>query len=260
MRVSGKVAIITGGAGGIGAEAARFLAREGAKVIVTDISEQAGMATAKELGGEFFQQDVSNEAQWHDIVSKVTSRHGKVDVLVNSAGIEGDFANSGLKTSLAEWRRVLSINLDGTFLGCRIVLQKMLEQGAGSIINIASIVYYFASPTALAYGASKAAVQQLTRSMAQLGGANGKRVRCNSVHPGIIRTRMTDNIITQLGRQSNLSAEAAEAAIVGDVLFAARGTPADVANLILFLAADESSYITGSAFQVDGGWHLVSAG
>lgn len=261
MRVSGKVAVITGGAGGIGAETGRVLAREGAHVVITDVSEETGWALASQLGCQFVRHDVSDEKQWQTLIDNVMGEHGKIDVLVNAAGIEGDLANAGgLNTSLAEWRRVLSINLDGTFLGCRICLPRMLERETGSIVNIASIVSYFATPTALAYGASKAAVQQLTRSIAWIGGSNGKRVRCNSVHPGIIRSRMTDNIINELGKLSGVSAEKAEAMLVGGVPFGVRGVPADVANLILYLASDESSYTTGSAFQVDGGWHIVNAG
>lgn len=261
MRVDGKVAVVTGGAGGIGAETARLLVREGATVAITDISERSGQAIAREIGAEFFQHDVSDEAQWQTIVDRVVAAHGKLDVLVNAAGIEGDLSKGGgLDTSLAEWRRVLSINLDGTFLGCRICMPKMLDRGTGSIINIASIVSGFATPTALAYGAGKAAVAQLTRSFAIHGAANGKRVRCNSIHPGIIKTRMTDNIITEFSRMMNVSPQQGEAAILSDVPFKERGTTADVANLILFLAADESAYVTGSEFQVDGGWHVVNAG
>ena len=258
MRVQGKVAIVTGGAGGIGAETARVLAREGAKVVITDVAEQAGRAIAREFNGEFFAHDVSNEQQWQALLTHVRTTHGKLDVLVNAAGIEGSLTEAGLATSLAEWRRVLAINLDGTFLGCRTCMPQMLKAGTGSIINIASIVSGFATPTALAYGASKAAVSQL--SFAIHGASEGKRVRCNSVHPGIIRSRMTDNIIGEFSKQANLSLEECEATIMAGVPFKVRGVPSDVANLMLFLASDESSYITGSEFQVDGGWHVINAG
>lgn len=260
MRVDGKIALITGGAGGIGAETARTLAREGAQVVITDLADDPAAAVAAEIRGTYLRHDVSSEQQWGEVVGKVAARYGRIDVLVNAAGIEGDLANAGLKTSLAEWRRVMAVNLDGTFLGCRTVLPKMIEQGAGSIVNISSIVSFFATPTALSYGASKAAVEQLTRSMAQLGGADGKRVRCNSVHPGVIRTRMTDHILSEFAKLSGISPEQAEAAVNANILFKCRGKPGDVADLILFLASEESGYITGSAFQVDGGWHLVSAG
>jgi 3(or 17)beta-hydroxysteroid dehydrogenase len=260
MRVEGKVAVVTGGAGGIGAETARVLVREGAKVVIADVVEPAGQALAREIGAKFHKHDVTDEKQWQALVGGVIATHGQIDVLVNAAGIEGDLSKGGFDVPLAEWRRVLAINLDGTFLGCRTCLPKMLARGTGSIVNIASIVSGFATPTALAYGASKAAVAQLTRSFAMHGAANDKRVRCNSVHPGVIKTRMTDNIITEFGKMQNLSPEQSETAIMSVVPFKVRGTPADVANLILFLASDESAYVTGSEFQVDGGWHVINAG
>lgn len=260
MRVKAKVAVITGGAGGIGAATARALTREGARIVITDVGEEAGRAIAREVDGEFFRHDVSDEQQWQKIVDQVIASHGRIDVLVNAAGILGDIEKSGLATSLAEWRRVMSINLDGTFLGCRTCMPKMLERGSGSIVNISSIITGFATPTAVAYGASKAAVEQLSRSMAQLGGREGKRVRCNSVHPGLIKTRMTDDFISEASRLSNVTPEQTEEAVLAGILFGASGQPVDVANLIVFLASDDSSYITGSAFQVDGGWHIVNAG
>ncbi len=261
MRLKGKIAIVTGGAGGLGGATAKLMAGEGATVVITDVSEAAGQALAAELGGSFVRHDVSSEDDWATITDQVVSRHGRIDVLVNAAGIEGDLsAAGGLSTTYAEWRRVLSINLDGTFLGCRAVAARMLERGAGSIVNISSIVSVMATPTALAYGASKAGVEQLTRSIATIGAKDGARVRCNSVHPGVIKTRMTDNIIAEFAKLGQTTPERAEAAIVQAVPFGVRGLPLDVANLVTFLASDEAGYITGSAFQVDGGWHMVSAG
>lgn len=140
MRVDGKVAVVTGGSGGIGAETARTLAREGAKVVIADVVEPAGQATAREIGAKFYKLDVTNEQQWQALIGDVVTTHGKIDVLVNAAGIEGDLSKGGLDIPLAEWRRVLAINLDGTFLGCRTCLPKMLARGTGSIVNIASIV------------------------------------------------------------------------------------------------------------------------
>lgn len=261
MKLDGKIALITGGAGGIGGETARRLAAEGATVIVSDLADAAGQSLASEIDATFFHHDVSSDDQWELVVQECLRSHGQIDVLVNAAGIEGDLkAAGGLSTSLAEWRRVMSINLDGTFLGCRHVVPRMLESGGGSIINLSSIVSYLATPTGLAYGASKAAVEQLTRSIAWIGAQDGKKVRCNSVHPGVIRTRMTDNIIKELAALQDISEQDAEHAIVEAIPFKARGTTRDVADLILFLASDQSAYITGSAFKVDGGWSIISAG
>jgi len=258
-RVEGKIAIVTGGAGGIGAATARRLIDEGATVVIADVAPD-GRSVAAELGCFYRPLDVTDEAAWQDVVAQVDGEHGSIDILVNAAGIEGDLqAGSPETTSLAEWRRVHAINLDGVFLGCKTVLPVMKRKGKGSIVNIASIVSYFGTPQTAAYGSSKAGVQQLTKSVALHGSRDGRRVRCNSVHPGIIRTRMINNIYKEFGRLFNVSAEEAEKNSLRAIPFGEVGQPEDVANLILFLASDESRYITGSEFQVDGGWHLVDA-
>jgi 3(or 17)beta-hydroxysteroid dehydrogenase len=179
-------------------------------------------------------------------------------VLVNAAGIEGDMVHgSPESTSLAEWRRVMAVNLDGTFLGCREALPVMKRKGAGSIINISSTVAYIATPNSTAYGASKAGVMQLTKSVALHGSLDGHRVRCNSVHPGIIATRMIESISAQLAQFNNVAVEAVNQASLARIPFGEAGRPEDVAELILFLASDESRYITGSEFSIDGGWRLM---
>lgn len=257
--LTGKVAIVTGAAGGIGGATARHLAGRGAIVVLTDLAPAAGIALAEEIGGHFVRHDVSDQEQWDDVLS-VAGRLGTVAILVNAAGIEGDLAKGGLETDLAEWRRVMAVNLDGTFLGCRAVMPQMLEVGSGAIVNIASIVTFMGTPSGLAYGASKAAVEQLTRSMAILGSRDGKRVRCNSVHPGVIRSRMTDSIITTFAAMQGIDEAAAEAAVCAAVPFGARGEPEDVASLIGYLTSDDAAYVTGAAFRVDGGWSVTSAG
>ncbi|KPF92932.1 hypothetical protein IP81_04915 [Novosphingobium sp. AAP83] len=259
-RLEGRVALITGGGGGLGGAAARALSQEGAIVVVTDIAHAAASSVAEAVGGHAHAQDVTDEAQWAAILADVIGKFGKVDVLLNAAGIEGDLAQAGLDTSLAEWRRVLGINLDGTFLGCRTVMPYMLERKSGSIINIASIVSMMGSPSAMAYGASKAAVQQLTQSFALIGAKDGGRVRCNSVHPGLIKTQMTDRIFASFARNSGGTEAEAEQALCAAVPFGQRGTPDDVAAMIVFLASDESRYVTGSEFKVDGGWLITNAG
>jgi NAD(P)-dependent dehydrogenase (short-subunit alcohol dehydrogenase family) len=261
MRVVDKIALVTGGAGGIGAETARTLKREGATVVITDLAEDTGNRLADQIGALFFRHDVSHDASWRAIVSELISRFGRIDVLVNAAGIEGDLVHrGGLSTTLEEWRRVMAVNADGTFLGSISVMPGMLERGKGSIINIASSASFMATPTALSYGASKAAVQQLTQSLALIGARDGKRVRCNSIHPGSIKTRMTDYWVTELARQAGTSEAEAEKAMLQHVPFGARGEPADVANMVLFLASEESAYVTGAAFKVDAGYTLTSTG
>ena len=259
-RLTGKVALVTGGAGGIGVATARLFEEEGARVTIADVAEKPGLEVARELGCDFMQLDVTDEAQWARVVRLVAERNGGLHVLVNSAGVEGDMTNGNPETtSYSEWRRVHGINLDGTFLGCRAVLPIMKGLGAGSIINISSIVAYFGSPMSVAYGSSKAAVQQLSKSVALHGSRDNRRVRCNSVHPGVIRTRMLRDIYETIGRNVGISAQEAEAASLRAIPFGEVGEAVDVAYLNLFLASDESRYVTGSEFQVDGGWHLVDA-
>ena len=257
-RVQDKVAVVTGGAGGIGAAVARMLAREGARVAILDLAD--GEALAREIGGKFHSLDVTSETQWADTIGTIDHKMGRVDVLVNAAGIEGDLmAGNPETTSLAEWRRVHGVNLDGTFLGCRAVLPVMKRAKTGSIVNIASIVSYFGSPNAVAYSTSKGGVQTFTKSVARYGARDGNRIRCNSVHPGVIRTRMIQNIWAESARLTNRSVEDVERLSLRMVPFGTLGEPEDVAYLILYLASDESRYVTGSEFQVDGGWHLVEA-
>ena len=259
-RMADKVALVTGGAGGLGGATARRMAEEGAKVVLADLADEQGQALAKEIGGEYQRLDVTSEQSWEAAVKAVDARHGRIDVLVNGAGIEGDFVNGSPETtSLDLWRKVLSVNLDGTFLGCKHVLPVMKRAGKGAIVNISSMASFLGTPVNVAYGASKAGVQQLTKSVAVWGSRDGNKIRCNSVHPGVIRTRMLDEIYRQIGQVANVSADEAEQLSLRQVPFGEVGEPDDVAWLILYLACDESKYVTGSEFMVDGGWHLVDA-
>jgi 3(or 17)beta-hydroxysteroid dehydrogenase len=257
-RVQDKVVLVTGASGGIGAATVRALHREGARVVAADVTGTTGEKLFSELGCTFCKLDVAREDDWKRVVAEVAAQHGSIDVLVNAAGIEGDMVHgSPESTSLAEWRRVMSVNLDGTFLGCREALPVMKRKGTGSIINISSTVAYIATPNSTAYGASKAGVMQLTKSVAMHGSLDGHRVRCNSVHPGIIATRMIESISAQLAQFNSVAVEAINQASLARIPFGEPGRPEDVADLILFLASDESRYITGSEFSIDGGWRLM---
>ena len=259
-RMADKVALVTGGAGGLGGATARRMAGEGAQVVIADLADEPGQALAKEIGAHYEPLDVTREDSWARVVDAVDRRHGRIDVLVNGAGIEGDFVNGSPETTTLElWRKVLAVNLDGTFLGCKHVLPVMKRAGKGAIVNISSMASYLGTPVNVAYGASKAGVQQLTKSIAVAGSRGGMKIRCNSVHPGVIRTRMLDEIYRQIGQVANVSPEEAEQMSLRQVPFGEVGEPDDVAWLILYLACDESKYVTGSEFMVDGGWHLVDA-
>lgn len=254
-RVDGKVGIITGGTGGIGGATARLMIEEGATIIVADVAGD-GPEIAAEMGAEFVHLDVTNEAEWEQVVHDVDAKHGRIDVLVNAAGIEGDQQHNTIaSTSLAEWRRVHAINLDGTFLGCQKVLPVMERQHTGSIVNISSMVTFLAGPVNIAYGSSKAGVQHLSKSVASWGVRDGNQIRCNSVHPGLIRTRMLLTIAGQ-GSPSELSTSALDERAKSIAPLGGLGDPKDVAYQVLYLASDEARYVTGSEFRVDGGWGL----
>lgn len=241
-RLAGKVALITGGARGQGESEAGLFLSHGATVVITDVLEAEGAATAKRLGCTFLRHDVTKEADWAAVVSSIVETHGQLDVLVNNAGI---FPHGGvLETTLADWERVIAINQTGVFLGMQAAARQMVAQRSGSIINISSIAGLQGTPGFLAYGASKWAVRGMTKSVAKELASFG--IRVNSVHPGIIDTPMLQTFedISPTVRSS----------VVNRIPNGRIAEALDVANLVLYLASDDSSYSTGSEFVVDGGW------
>ena len=257
-RVEGCVAIVTGGARGIGAAAARRLAEQGAEVVILDVLEEQGQAVADEIGARYIRHDVSSEEHWNKSTAEVLEQHQKIDVLVNVAAIEGDIEHSTLElTSLSDWNRVIQTNLTGTFLGCRSVFPVMKAQKKGVIVNFSSVFASVGSPYSLAYGASKSAIEQLSRSIALEGSRGGIRVRCNSVQPGLIRTPMLEQFFDSFAAAFEVTTTRVEETAVKPIPFAALGEPEEVADLVLFLSSDESRYITGTEFVIDGGWHLT---
>jgi 3alpha(or 20beta)-hydroxysteroid dehydrogenase len=234
-RVDGKVALVSGGARGIGASVARTLVAEGGQVVVGDIRDEEGTALAEELGGavRYVRLDVTEPDGWQAAVEATVREFGKLNVLVNNAGI----ANGSLiqKFDLDQWKRVLDINLTGTFLGMKSCADSIIAAGGGSIINVSSIEGLRGTAWAHGYVASKWAVRGLTKSVAMELAPFG--VRVNSIHPGLIRTPLTEGIPDDLIR----------------IPLGRPGQPVEVANFVLFLASDESSYATGAEFVVDGG-------
>jgi NAD(P)-dependent dehydrogenase (short-subunit alcohol dehydrogenase family) len=250
-RVDGKVALVTGGASGLGAESARRLAREGAKVVLTDLAAAAGQAVADEIaaaGGTaaFLPQDVTDEARWTEVVETVVGRFGRLDVLVNSAGV-GSGGQPILEATLEGWRRITSINLDGTFLGVKAVAPVMVAAGRGSIINLSSILGKVGLAGASAYCASKGGVALLTKAVALELAPLG--VRVNSVHPGFIETPMVLNALRDSENENAMRDFIVSRHAVGRL-----GVPREIADAIVFLASDESSFVTGSELVVDGGY------
>ncbi len=238
-RLDDKVALITGGARGQGAAEAALFTREGATVVITDVIDDVGEATAAELGDAvtYLHHDVTGEDEWEAVVARVLDEHGRIDVLVNNAGI---FLHGGaFDTGLDDWNRVIAVNQTGVFLGVKAVGPAMRDRGAGSIVNISSVAGLGGTPMAHAYGASKWAVRGMTKSAARELAAH--HVRVNSVHPGFIETPM----MHELGATAELLAT--------HVPMGRVGSADEVATLVLFLASDESAYCTGHEFVIDGG-------
>ncbi|MCG8443720.1 MAG: SDR family oxidoreductase [Caulobacterales bacterium] len=252
-RLSGKVALITGGVGGIGAAMTRAFVREGAHVATTDINEEGGRALAGETGAAFLRQDVREEEAWAVVVADVQRRFGALHILVNNAGTgalaaEGDDPEH---TPLDHWKMVQDINLTGAFLGCKAAIPAIRAAGGGAIVNVASLATYVGTPFASSYGAAKAGIAQLSKTVALYGAQMG--VRCNSLHPGQIDTPMLRGLFDRIAKDDGISPEDAKAGLLSQVPMGVLGRPEDVAYAAVYLASDESRYVTGAEFLIDGG-------
>jgi NAD(P)-dependent dehydrogenase (short-subunit alcohol dehydrogenase family) len=252
-RVDGKVALVTGGASGIGRGCAEALTREGARVVIADIQDQLGKEAAAGLkGATYMHLDVTNEAEWTAVCESIDEKFERLDILVNNAGI-GIGSLSITTMPIEDFRRQQAVNVDGVFLGMKHALPIMRKAGhGGSIINMSSVAGFKGSPMLAGYCATKGAVRLLTKAVA-LECANFKDgVRVNSVHPGIIETPIWLGIAGTMTPGSNVPIDLDERA-AANVPLGVKGYPADIANAVLWLASEESRYVTGTELVVDGG-------
>lgn len=250
-RVENKIALVTGAASnpGLGRSIAMTLAAEGAAVVVTDVDLQGAQATADAItaaGGKAsaLAQDVTSEDQWKEIIAAIEKLHGQMDILVNNAGIAVLMPIAEM--TLADWNRQIDVNLTSVFLGCKYGMASMQNTGGGSIVNLSSVAGLIGLPTCVAYGAAKGGVRIMSKSLA-LEGAPAN-IRCNSVHPGVIWTNMQ----AQAGGAAAAESETPPPA-PPNVPLGRMGVPQDIANCVLYLASDESNYVTGAEFTVDAG-------
>ena len=244
-RVSGKVAIVTGGASGLGRADCIALAREGAKVLITDVNEAAGAALATELNARhpgsahFVKHDVRDEQQWIDAIAEAKRRFGGLHVLVNNAGVVRIVTPESC--TLEEFRFQNAVMSEGVFLGCKHAIPAMKDSGGGSIVNMSSTASHLGYPVYFAYSAAKGAVRAMTKAIAVHCQQNKYNIRCNSLHPGAIETAMVENSTKDLGLTMDVWSQTPWGL----------GKPEDVANTVLFLASDESRFINGAEIVVD---------
>lgn len=253
MRLQDKIALITGAGAGLGEATARRFAEEGATVILTDMNGDNALRVAAEIsaiGGRAVGrlQDVTNEAAWDQMVDDIVAEYGQLSVLVNNAGIA--LPATVEDATLDDWRKVQAVNMEGVFMGCRAAI-KAMKKSSGSIINISSIEGIVGEANTAAYNASKGGVRIFTKSVALHCASQGYPIRANSLHPGFILTAMVEEGIASLPEAARLDLQDR---LGRDIPFGTMGEPLDIANGCLFLASDESKYMTGSELIIDGGY------
>ena len=247
-RLEGKTALVTGAASGIGLQTSIRLAEEGARVMMTDINLEKVRQQAEKIDANatFLKLDITEEEEWISVLDETVKRFDRLDILVNSAGMV--LIADVEQITLEDWRKVHAVNLDGTFLGCKHGVRVMKEFGAGSIINLSSVSGMIGGFNLAAYNSSKGAVRMLTKSVALHCARAGYGIRCNSIHPTFIETPMLESMI-----RDSPDPEKARQSLVRQVPLRRIGKPDDVANMIVYLASDESTFVTGTEMVIDGG-------
>jgi 3(or 17)beta-hydroxysteroid dehydrogenase len=247
-RLAGKCCFVTGAASGLGKAMALAFAAEGAQVCVADRDVEAGRAVAARIDNGFFVPlDVTDETQWTVALGAAVRAMGRLDVLVNNAGIAA--SKSIEDTSIEDWRAMHSVNVEGTFLGCKHAIGPLRASGGGAIINISSVAGITAAPMMTAYSASKGAVRALTKSVAIELARKGDQIRCNSIHPVFFETPMLEGMVQAVRDPARF-----RAALQGTVPLGRFGQPEEVAAMALYLASDDAKFVTGAEFVIDGGF------
>jgi len=243
-KVEGKVALVTGAASGMGRADAVLLAAEGARVVVADLNEADGQAVAESIGDQavFMRLDVTDEANWRDVIASTVETFGRLDILVNNAGMIA--LGSVVDTELDDWRRVNAVNSEGVFLGCKHAIPAMADSGGGSIVNMSSVAAIHGQSFVAAYSASKGAVRALTKNVAMYCKEQKNGIRCNSVHPDGVKTPMVVKVAT--GKDTATQADIDRVGAMGNMC-----EPEDVANMVLFLASDQSRFVNGTEMLID---------
>ena len=248
-RLTGRVAVVSGGASGIGRATCARLVAEGARVVAADRDEARGRETVAALGDAavFEPLDVTRRESWDPVIDRAVSEFGGLDILVNCAGIvaEGTVED----TTLAAWQHMLAVNVDGSFFGCQAAIAAMKERGGGAIVNLSSVSGLQGSPTQIAYNASKGAVRAMSKEIAIYCGHRGYGIRCNSVHPGVVDTPMVRRYFEAAGKDE----EAVHREWVTGQAIKRMAAPEEIAGLIAFLVSMDASFATGAEFVIDGG-------